>query len=375
MQIRAIDNSTAPGGIVTALAGTPMLKAYEFAAALNRTVVGGNGRSVALGGFLTGGGHSLLAPRYGLASDLVLEMEVVTPQGEIKTINECSDPELFWAFRGGGGSTFGVLLSATFLTVPTPKVVNVNFALTTLSYNPNAWMGMAHFVSKFPKLADAGVSGYPLLFRDVTVPALPGIPLTIAAGLFIMTDPPGNDGGIAHLRSLLNPLFQEVNATYGSLQAPWFIETNYTTYNSYLDWFRNNWDPTPVGTDQVVTSRLLDEKALTGNLTALAAALRTFTAPNGGQSTVFLVSGKGVHEWQTKVRGAIGSAGTAVVPAWRKTYVHATSTITFPARNLTARAKALQDVESFVSPLRELTPDMGAYMNEVSRAKVVSFQT
>jgi FAD/FMN-containing dehydrogenase len=77
-----------------------MLEAYQAAAAINHTVVGGNGRSVALGGFLTGAGHSILAPRYGLAADQVLEMEVVTPQGEILIANECQNIDLFWAMRG-----------------------------------------------------------------------------------------------------------------------------------------------------------------------------------------------------------------------------------------------------------------------------------
>lgn len=89
-----------PGLAITALAGTSMVNAYKETAKYNATVVGGNGRTVALGGFLTGGGHSILAPRYGLATDRVVEMEVITPDGEIKTVNECQDQELFWAFRG-----------------------------------------------------------------------------------------------------------------------------------------------------------------------------------------------------------------------------------------------------------------------------------
>lgn len=53
-----------------------------------------------LGGYLTGGGHGLLGPRYGMAADQVLEFEVVTPKGEIVTANECQNQDLFWALRG-----------------------------------------------------------------------------------------------------------------------------------------------------------------------------------------------------------------------------------------------------------------------------------
>jgi FAD/FMN-containing dehydrogenase len=85
---------------ITASAGTQMLEAYKAAAKINHTVVGGAGRTVALGGYITGGGHSILAPHYGLAVDQVLELEVVTPMGDIIIANECQHKDLFWALRG-----------------------------------------------------------------------------------------------------------------------------------------------------------------------------------------------------------------------------------------------------------------------------------
>jgi FAD/FMN-containing dehydrogenase len=88
------------GAALTAGAGIEMLEAYRAASTVNHTVIGGNGRTVALGGFITGGGHSILSPRYGLAVDHVLEMEVVTPKGEILIANECQNTDLFWAMRG-----------------------------------------------------------------------------------------------------------------------------------------------------------------------------------------------------------------------------------------------------------------------------------
>lgn len=66
----------------------------------NQTIVGGGGKSVGIGGYITGGGHSALAPRYGLAADQVLQMELVTPSGEILTVNENQHSDLFWAMRG-----------------------------------------------------------------------------------------------------------------------------------------------------------------------------------------------------------------------------------------------------------------------------------
>lgn len=85
---------------MTAGGGSQMMETYQALDAFNHTVVGGNGRTVALGGYVSGAGHSILSPHYGLAADQVLEMEVVTPMGEVLVINECQNVDLFWAMRG-----------------------------------------------------------------------------------------------------------------------------------------------------------------------------------------------------------------------------------------------------------------------------------
>jgi FAD/FMN-containing dehydrogenase len=91
---------------VTAAAGSRFVEIDEQASLRNLTVVGGGAETVGIGGYLTGGGHSALSATYGLAADQVLEMEVVTPGGEILTVNECQNEDLFWAMRGVGLSWF-----------------------------------------------------------------------------------------------------------------------------------------------------------------------------------------------------------------------------------------------------------------------------
>ena len=58
------------------------------------------------GGYFLGGGHSPLSSIYGLAADQVLAMEVVLASGRFVTVTEQSNPDLFWALRGGGGGKF-----------------------------------------------------------------------------------------------------------------------------------------------------------------------------------------------------------------------------------------------------------------------------
>jgi hypothetical protein len=88
------------GPSVTAAAGTQMLEIDYEAHLRNLTIVSGGAGTVGVGGYLTGGGHSALSSTYGLAADQVLEMEIVTPGGEILIINECQNTDLFWAMRG-----------------------------------------------------------------------------------------------------------------------------------------------------------------------------------------------------------------------------------------------------------------------------------
>jgi len=89
-----------PGPSITAGGGSQMVELYATTAKFNQTIVGAGGDTVGLGGFITGGGHGLLAARYGLAADNVLEMEVVTPGGEVVVANECQNQDIFWAMRG-----------------------------------------------------------------------------------------------------------------------------------------------------------------------------------------------------------------------------------------------------------------------------------
>lgn len=85
---------------ITSLGGTSTIDVFTATDAVNQTVVGGGSGTIGMGGYLTGGGHGLLSARYGLATDQVLEMEVVTPSGDIVIANACQNKDLFWAMRG-----------------------------------------------------------------------------------------------------------------------------------------------------------------------------------------------------------------------------------------------------------------------------------
>jgi FAD/FMN-containing dehydrogenase len=106
---------------LTVAAGTRWLEAYRALEGSGRVVAGGGCNTVgAAGGFTFGGGYSSFARRFGTAAGNVLEMEVVTADGAVLVANEHQHPDLFWALRGGGGGTFGVVTRVTYATHPAP---------------------------------------------------------------------------------------------------------------------------------------------------------------------------------------------------------------------------------------------------------------
>src|SRR5215472_5505593 len=61
--------------------------------------------------------------RPGTAAANLLEAEVVTPDGAVRTANAASNPDLFWALKGGAGGTFGAVTRLTLRTHPLPAYV------------------------------------------------------------------------------------------------------------------------------------------------------------------------------------------------------------------------------------------------------------
>ncbi|KAF8890048.1 FAD-binding domain-containing protein [Mucidula mucida] len=108
------------GSAVTVGSGVFLSTLYQAAKAEGKIVIGGTAATVvAAGGYLQGGGHSALSPLLGLAADNVLQFEVVTGNAQVVTADETQNSDLFWALRGGGAGSWGVIVSATFRTFPT----------------------------------------------------------------------------------------------------------------------------------------------------------------------------------------------------------------------------------------------------------------
>ncbi|PHH78727.1 hypothetical protein CDD80_6362 [Ophiocordyceps camponoti-rufipedis] len=332
--------------------GVQMYDAYKAADQHGQTITGGGGKSVAFGGYVSGGGHSFVAPYFGLAADNILQMEVVTPAGDIMTVNEDQYPEIFWALRGGGGSTFGVITSLTIKSYPKARVSYTSYKIVADPQAPFLWDMITYVISQLPYLMDSGFAGKNFVNHSMPNPdPSSGLPSKVA--------------GVSGQNLLLNAsepniaakIFKPINDT---LQSRWpgkvllHLETQH--YPTSLAWFEKNYDASTGGYSRYLVSRLLDKQSLTGNETALRDALKAANEPNG-LLAFFTVAGKGVQN--AKPRG-----GDAVHPAWRQAYVHSVATAEFPPFNKTAEREAIAILDRSFQPLRDLTPNSGAYMNE-----------
>ncbi|KAF4963348.1 hypothetical protein FSARC_8635 [Fusarium sarcochroum] len=72
-------------------------------------VVGGRSPMVGVSGFILGGGMSFLTGRRGMGCDNVRNFQVVLASGDIINVNPVEHRDLYWALRGGGGSSYGIV--------------------------------------------------------------------------------------------------------------------------------------------------------------------------------------------------------------------------------------------------------------------------
>jgi FAD/FMN-containing dehydrogenase len=108
------------GGVATVGAGMRLGDLYDALHEHGLTIPAGCGPSVGIAGLTLGGGVGILGRKYGLTSDQLLGAQVVLADGRVVECDEDHDEELFWALRGAGGGTFGVVTTLVFRTVPAP---------------------------------------------------------------------------------------------------------------------------------------------------------------------------------------------------------------------------------------------------------------
>ncbi|PWY96635.1 FAD binding domain protein [Aspergillus sclerotioniger CBS 115572] len=313
-------------------AGVQFFEAMAAAHKQDFVLVGGNCQSVGYaGGYTQGGGHGQLASKFGLAADQVLEWEVVTADGELLTASETENRDLYWALCGGGGGTYGAVLSMTSKVYPELRTTTANLSFSAEGVKEGVYWGIVErFVKGLLPLTDAGG----VVIWEATSEMFTVTPATI----------PGGTKG--QLEGWLSPTIEllkryNISYTYNIGEFPTYWES-YVAMN-----------PMSNVTEAQIGGRMIPRSTVENNSSALITAFRTIA--NYGAA----ISGVSMNA----SRNAIPD--NAVNPAWRGIAIDIVLGTTFNYYNRTADLLNQRLMTNVLLPLLEaLSPDSGAYLNE-----------
>jgi len=111
VDLRGLDRIALSGasGTATVGPGAKLIDVYAKLAARGVTVPAGSCPTVGIGGLALGGGVGLASRKLGTTSDNLVSARIVTADGRLSTCDATTEPDLFWACRGGGGGNFGIV--------------------------------------------------------------------------------------------------------------------------------------------------------------------------------------------------------------------------------------------------------------------------
>jgi len=211
-------------------AGVQVGEMYAAANQYNVTGVGGECKGVGVaGGYTLGGGHSPMSTKHGLGADQVLSADVVLADGRFVTVNETAHPDLFFALRGGGGATYGVVTALTVKVYPRMTFSGVTYTIVsggdTNVSSSVFWSALYAYWRRMPEFAAKGSYGYSMVFPQRSSGGLtwnmlpwlvPGMPLD-------------------QFKAMTAPLFAE----WAALGLTNFTPTYFEHDNFYAAWTRH----------------------------------------------------------------------------------------------------------------------------------------
>ena len=307
---------------------------------------------------MQGGGHSPATHDFGLGADQVLEAKVVLASGRIVIASACENQDLFFAIRGGGPGSFGIVVETVVKAHPTNKVAALVFGFAPLTPNdlPAFMDALAIVYQAFPNLSDNGFSGYGSWSLYSPIPVVSnystGFILTIA-----------NFGKTAEeAKVLFDPVASQLSKFNGTSL---YMESTYYSFSTYNDYYYTLSDiASPVGQTAALGSRFFDRQALTGNTTALRKMLEIIVGPPEQATSINVVFVGG-----GKVFADASDLYSGVNPAWRQTYVHNIVARGWAPGSSNATIQTIYDDITYnkTQAMKELAPDTGCYMNEADR--------
>ncbi|KAI1633705.1 hypothetical protein F4809DRAFT_666588 [Biscogniauxia mediterranea] len=339
---------------------------FEKMETYNATFVVAGGYTVgAYGGWIAGGGHSALASVYGLGSDQVLSLQVVTADGGFLTADPNQNTDLFYALRGGGGSTYGVVTSAIVKAHPYTQVLSSSLAFdssaTTNGDVELFWRGFDAYHAFSTTIADNGGTAYSYLLRGTTPNPDNSSSFTFSASIEFPNRTPA-----AH-RALLQPLFDTLNR----LGIPAANPASPAPAANWLDRAHGAGDRPGSSrfASRLLPRAALDPRAHPARFAATQAAIRAAVEASSPSSQA--LSFHGITLAPTRAAAgwpaAAPALGSAANPRFRDALAHVDLFSPAPVRG--ADPAAVRDaharLDRAMAPLREATgAHAGVYLNE-----------
>ncbi|PWY93048.1 putative isoamyl alcohol oxidase [Aspergillus sclerotioniger CBS 115572] len=343
----------------------------DLALEQGRVVTTGQDPSVGLGGYIQGGGHGPISRTYGLAASHVLQMRVVTTEGQILVANDAENQDLFWALRGGGPGLYGVVTEYVIRHHPVPHNVIMGNVLIGPKDGSNAsaeksWDAAVRHLSALPDLMDAGVAGACMVATGEMAMSFASLKES-TTGVVIKQVFWSFNSTPAAMEALVNPVLANITQAAGnnSLTVS-FSASNSGNYSSFYSAISGS---EVAGGQSLVSSRLLGRAELVDTPFQkqkgyLKIAMRSQNSTAGTYATVGLQGGPGVRDTPLTAWGAI-------LPAWRSAYLHfisngATVDPVAAGSPKLALESAARYNEAKEEMWREWSPNSGAYMNEAN---------
>ena len=149
---KGCEGRIAPVPAVSAGAGAVWMDLYNVVTTVGgRYVQGGGCMTVGVAGLVQSGGFGVFSKGFGTAASGLIEAEVVTADGKVRVVNACSDPDLFWALKGGGGGTFGVVTRLTLRTYDLPRFFGSAWGKIKAQSDAAFTRLIAHFINYYHK--------------------------------------------------------------------------------------------------------------------------------------------------------------------------------------------------------------------------------
>lgn len=315
---------------------------YEILEAANQqglTVVSGECATVGLaGGFTQGGGHSALSTQFGLAADQTLSFDVVTAKGDIVTASATENSDLYWALSGGGGGTYGVVVSMTVRAYTAKPVGGAVMQLLASSTTPEKFAAaVSAFHQLMPAMVDAGAMV--VFLQNTQYLVLKPVTVWDSNATYV------KDVVLAPFAKALTDLGITPPIAYTSL--------------SYRDHYDKYMGPLPRGSFEVnryqFGGRLIPRDVAVNKNADLVQVYNELTAAG-----VLLAGSSADYSKRSNV------PDNAVLPAWRNTITQLQLITNWDSTAPWATMEAAQKqmTEVFMPKIEAVTPGSGSYMNE-----------